>query len=86
MESIILDRPAKPFIKTCSAPRFPVFGYMSGGKRKCHLSSALSAAISYARDFSSVPRILPHDHHDNLFHCTRLSARHDSAVFVECSD
>jgi len=32
---------------------------MSGGKRKCHLSSALSAAISYARDFSSVPAYSP---------------------------
>ena len=35
--------------------------------------------------FPFVPRVLSHHHHDHLFGCPRFSARHDSAVFIECS-
>ena len=54
-------------------------------KRKRDISSAFPTAVPYAGLLSFLPRILSNHHHDHLFRRTRFSARHDSAVFIECS-
>ena len=55
------------------------------GERKRDISIAFSAAFSHAGVLPFVPRVFSHEHDDYLFRFARLSARHDSTVFIECS-
>ena len=64
---------------------FSVSFKCGSGERKRDISSAFSAAVPHAGVLSFVPRVFSHHHHDYLFGCPRLSARRDSAVFIECS-